>query len=189
MALEGLHHVTAITADAPRNVDFYARLLGLRLVKKTVNFDDPGTYHLYYGDEAGQPGTILTFFSWEHSGPGRLGVGAKQFRDQGVEIGTVIEVNEVGDLVGDGRPADEFRGEDQPPAIADRARARTASPARNGVADADSGDLGSGGVSELASLAAPFSSSPRPVDRLGLLRRLVVPRVVGGHQLVRRARP
>ena len=54
--LEGLHHITAITADAPRNVDFYARLLGLRLVKKTVNFDAPDVYHLYYGDEAGTPG-------------------------------------------------------------------------------------------------------------------------------------
>ena len=56
MALEGLHHITAITADAPRNVDFYARLLGLRLVKKTVNFDQPDVYHLYYGDETGTPG-------------------------------------------------------------------------------------------------------------------------------------
>ena len=56
MALEGLHHITAITADAPRNVDFYARLLGLRLVKKTVNFDQPDVYHLYYGDEVGTPG-------------------------------------------------------------------------------------------------------------------------------------
>ena len=75
MALEGLHHVTAITGDAPRNVDFYARLLGLRLVKKTVNFDDPTTWHLYFGDAAGNPGTILTFFPWDHVAPGRLGVG------------------------------------------------------------------------------------------------------------------
>jgi len=78
MALEGVHHITAITADAPRNVDFYARVLGLRLVKKTVNFDDPGTYHLYYGDEQGQPGTILTFFPWEHAAAGHLGVGETQ---------------------------------------------------------------------------------------------------------------
>ena len=55
MALEGLHHVTAITADAPRNVDFYTRLLGLRMVKKTVNFDQPDVYHLYYGDEPARP--------------------------------------------------------------------------------------------------------------------------------------
>ena len=57
----GIHHVTAIAGSARRNLDFYTRVLGLRLVKKTVNFDDPGTYHLYYGDETGRPGTILTF--------------------------------------------------------------------------------------------------------------------------------
>ncbi len=62
MSLEGLHHVTAITADAPRNVDFYARVLGLRLVKKTVNFDQPDVYHLDYGDEQWTPGSVLTFF-------------------------------------------------------------------------------------------------------------------------------
>ncbi|HEY8567494.1 MAG TPA: ring-cleaving dioxygenase [Beijerinckiaceae bacterium] len=71
----GIHHVTAIAGDARRNLDFYTRILGLRLVKKTVNFDDPGTYHLYFGDETGQPGTILTFFPWEHVAPGRRGVG------------------------------------------------------------------------------------------------------------------
>ncbi|MET0276742.1 MAG: ring-cleaving dioxygenase [Pseudorhodoplanes sp.] len=71
----GIHHVTAIAGPARRNLDFYTRVLGLRLVKKTVNFDDPGTYHFYFGDEAGSPGTILTFFPWEHVAPGRLGVG------------------------------------------------------------------------------------------------------------------
>ena len=71
----GLHHVTAISGPARRNLDFYTRVLGLRLVKKTVNFDDPGTYHLYYGDADGAPGTILTFFPWEHVAPGRVGVG------------------------------------------------------------------------------------------------------------------
>lgn len=74
----GIHHVTAISGPARRNVEFYLGTLGLRLVKKTVNFDDPGTYHLYYGDEAGQPGSILTFFPWEHVAPGRLGVGETQ---------------------------------------------------------------------------------------------------------------
>ncbi len=78
MAQYGIHHVTAIAGSAVRNLDFYTRTLGLRLVKKTVNFDDPGTYHLYYGDEAGQPGTILTFFPWAHVAPGRLGVGDAQ---------------------------------------------------------------------------------------------------------------
>jgi len=75
MALEGLHHITAITADAPGNVDFYARLLGLRLVKKTVNFDEPTVYHLYYGDEIGAPGSILTFFEFPGAAPGRAGDG------------------------------------------------------------------------------------------------------------------
>jgi glyoxalase family protein len=70
-----IHHVTAIAGKASRNVDFYTRTLGLRLVKKTVNFDDPETYHLYYGDEQGRPGTVLTFFPWEHAAPGRNGDG------------------------------------------------------------------------------------------------------------------
>jgi glyoxalase family protein len=78
MQHNGIHHVTAIAGPAARNLAFYTRTLGLRLVKKTVNFDDPGTYHLYYGDEQGQPGTILTFFPWEHAAPGRLGVGQTQ---------------------------------------------------------------------------------------------------------------
>ena len=78
MRHNGIHHVTAIAGQARRNLDFYRRVLGLRLVKKTVNFDDPGTYHFYYGDELGQPGTILTFFPWEHATSGRLGVGETQ---------------------------------------------------------------------------------------------------------------
>ena len=75
MSRHGIHHVTAISGEARRNVDFYTRILGLRLVKRTVNFDDPGTWHLYYGDEAGQPGTILTFFPWAQAAQGRQGVG------------------------------------------------------------------------------------------------------------------
>jgi glyoxalase family protein len=75
MALEGLHHITAITADAPRNVDFYARVLGLRLVKKTVNFDQPDVYHLYFGDERGAPGSILTFFEFPGAALGQAGDG------------------------------------------------------------------------------------------------------------------
>ena len=69
----GLHHITAIAGSAKTNYDFYTRVLGLRLIKKTVNFDDPQTYHLYYGDEAGSPGTILTFFPWGNIGAGRRG--------------------------------------------------------------------------------------------------------------------
>ena len=75
MRLEGLHHVTAITADAPANVDFYTRTLGLRMVKKTVNFDAPDVYHLYYGDERGTPGSILTFFEFPSAAPGSAGEG------------------------------------------------------------------------------------------------------------------
>jgi len=73
--LDGIHHITCITADAPRNVDFYARVLGLRLVKKTVNFDAPDVYHLYYGDERGTPGSILTFFEFPGAARGRAGAG------------------------------------------------------------------------------------------------------------------
>jgi glyoxalase family protein len=75
MRLEGLHHVTAITADAPRNVDFYAGTLGLRFVKKTVNYDAPDVYHLYYGDEHGSPGSVMTFFEFPAAAPGRHGAG------------------------------------------------------------------------------------------------------------------
>jgi glyoxalase family protein len=75
MRLEGLHHVTAICADAQRNVDFYAGVLGLRLVKKTVNFDAPDVYHLYYGDESGTPGSIMTFFEFPGARRGRAGDG------------------------------------------------------------------------------------------------------------------
>jgi glyoxalase family protein len=78
MSSAGLHHVTAISGAAKRNLEFYTGLLGLRLVKKTVNFDDPGTYHLYYGDESGQPGTVLTFFPWDAVLAGRIGVGETQ---------------------------------------------------------------------------------------------------------------
>lgn len=73
--LNGIHHVTAITGDAQPNVDFYAGLFGLRLVKKTVNFDDPNSYHLYYGDRIGSPGTLITFFVWPGAAPGRTGIG------------------------------------------------------------------------------------------------------------------
>ncbi len=75
MRLEGVHHVTCITGDAPRNVDFYARVLGLRLVKKTVNQDDPTVYHLFYADEKGSPGADITFFEYPGARPGRAGAG------------------------------------------------------------------------------------------------------------------
>lgn len=75
MNLLGLHHITAIAADPKTNLDFYTRVLGLRFVKKSVNQDDPGTYHLYYGDNVGSPGTALTFFPWQGLRRGRPGTG------------------------------------------------------------------------------------------------------------------
>ncbi|WP_088040553.1 ring-cleaving dioxygenase [Bacillus sp. EAC] len=71
----GIHHITAIVGAPQENVDFYAGILGLRMVKQTVNFDDPGTYHLYFGNEGGKPGTIITFFPWARAHKGRIGDG------------------------------------------------------------------------------------------------------------------
>ncbi len=75
MKTTGIHHISAIVGNPQENVDFYAGILGMRLVKKTVNFDDPGTYHLYFGDEKGTPGTIMTFFPWPTAFRGRIGDG------------------------------------------------------------------------------------------------------------------
>ena len=82
--ITGIHHITAISGDAQENLDFYAGVLGMRLVKKSVNQDDPGTYHLFYADADGHPGTDLTFFPFRFSAPGRLGVGL------GIEISLAI---------------------------------------------------------------------------------------------------
>ena len=71
----GIHHITSIVGHPQENVDFYAGVLGLRLIKKTVNFDDPGTYHLYFGDESGKPGTVITFFPWANALKGKIGDG------------------------------------------------------------------------------------------------------------------
>jgi glyoxalase family protein len=73
--IPGIHHITALAGDPQRNLDFYRDVLGLRLVKLTVNFDDPGTYHFYFGDQTGKPGTILTFFPWPGAARGRQGPG------------------------------------------------------------------------------------------------------------------
>ena len=73
--IQGLHHITAVASDPQANVDFYHHVLGQRLIKTTVNFDDPGTYHFYYGDKTGTPGTIMTFFPWRHMQRGQLGNG------------------------------------------------------------------------------------------------------------------
>jgi glyoxalase family protein len=74
-AIRGIHHITAIAGDPQRNLDFYTGILGLRLIKLTVNYDDPGTYHFYFGDTAGRPGTVLTFFPWQNVKRGRKGAG------------------------------------------------------------------------------------------------------------------
>lgn len=71
----GIHHITAMVNDAQKNIDFYAGVLGLRLVKKTINFDRPEVYHLYFGNESGQPGTVITFFPWSKQLKGRIGMG------------------------------------------------------------------------------------------------------------------
>ncbi len=85
----GLHHVTAIASDAQRNLDFYTQVLGLRFVKRTVNFDDPGTYHLYFGDDAGSPGTILTFFPWPRASRGHAGAGEVAQTAFSVPLGSI----------------------------------------------------------------------------------------------------
>lgn len=85
----GIHHITAIVGHPQENVDFYAGVLGLRLVKQTVNFDDPGTYHLYFGDEGGNPGTIITFFPWAGARKGVIGDGQVGVTSYVVPIGAL----------------------------------------------------------------------------------------------------
>src|SRR5690625_7659365 len=72
---KGIHHITALSGDAQKNADFYVKKLGMRLVKKSVNQDDPGTYHLFYGNRRGDPGSALTFFPWPMAAQGRTGTG------------------------------------------------------------------------------------------------------------------
>lgn len=87
--VKGLHHITAIAGDAQQNYDFYTKVLGLRMVKKTVNFDDPKTYHFYFGDEVGTPGSILTFFPWQGVRKGKPGAG------MATEIGYSVPENSL----------------------------------------------------------------------------------------------
>src|SRR5262244_4659316 len=87
--IAGIHHVTAIAIDPQANIDFYTDVLGLRLVKQTVNFDDPETYHFYYGDRDGHPGTILTFFPFVMAARGRAGSGMVDTTTFAVPIGTL----------------------------------------------------------------------------------------------------
>jgi glyoxalase family protein len=88
-AIQGLHHITAVASDPQANLLFYQRVLGQRLVKTTVNFDDPGTYHLYYGDEVGTPGTIMTFFPWRHMPRGRVGAGEASAVAYAIPVGSI----------------------------------------------------------------------------------------------------
>jgi catechol 2,3-dioxygenase-like lactoylglutathione lyase family enzyme len=87
--ISGIHHITAIASDPRRNLDFYTGVLGLRLVKKTVNFDDPGTYHFYYGDGQGHPGTVLTFFPWPGARRGRRGTGQVTIASFAIPVASV----------------------------------------------------------------------------------------------------
>src|SRR5436190_7919415 len=110
--IHGIHHITAIAGDPQRNLDFYTTVLGLRLVKLTVNFDDPGTYHFYFGNEEGTPGSILTFFPWPQARPGTVGSGqvtavtfaippgsAASWRSRLVELG--ISLGDIGRRFGE----------------------------------------------------------------------------------------
>ncbi|GAB3806094.1 ring-cleaving dioxygenase [Virgibacillus kimchii] len=85
----GIHHITAIVGHPQENVDFYAGVLGLRMVKKTVNFDDPGTYHFYFGNEGGKPGTIITFFPWADAQKGKIGDGQVGVTSYAVPAGSL----------------------------------------------------------------------------------------------------
>jgi glyoxalase family protein len=89
MTIHGIHHVTAIASDPQHNLDFYTGLLGLRLVKRTINFDDPGTYHFYFGDAVGTPGTILTFFPWPGARRGTRGAGEIEATSFAIPTGSV----------------------------------------------------------------------------------------------------
>jgi glyoxalase family protein len=107
--LEGVHHVTAITGDAPGNVDFYARVLGLRLVKKSVNQDDPTVYHLFYADEEGAPGSDITFFEYRNARPGKAGAGMVHTVEWRVTSGEALDFWEQR-LAGEGVSTDRADG-------------------------------------------------------------------------------
>ncbi|HYL04912.1 MAG TPA: ring-cleaving dioxygenase [Thermoanaerobaculia bacterium] len=111
--LAGIHHVTAIAGDPQANADFYTGVLGLRLVKKTVNYDDPGTYHLYYGDELGRPGTLLTFFPWPHARRGQLGAGQATVTSFSVPAGSLGYWSERLRRSGTGHDDPRRRNEDE----------------------------------------------------------------------------
>ena len=168
MQHNGIHHVTAIAGPAARNAAFYTRTLGLRLVKKTVNFDDPGTYHLYYGDELGRPGTILTFFPWEHAAPGRLGIGQAQETMFTVPVGAMnwwqdrlatagVSLRELGQRFGE--PVLGFQDPDgMQLALVGRAGVEAAPGWSNGSIPAEHAIRGFHGVSLLQADAGPTAA-------------------------------
>ena len=115
MQLHGLHHVTAVTGDAPANLDFYTRVLGLRLVKKTVNQDDTSAYHLFYADKLGSPGTDMTFFDWPQTGPDNRGTDSiveTMFRVDG-RAALEFWAERLAELGVRQRPIDRFDGRDR----------------------------------------------------------------------------
>ena len=90
----GIHHITAFVNDAQRTIDFYAGVLGLRLIKKTINFDRPEVYHLYFGNESGEPGTVITFFPWDKQLKGRIGTGQVGVTSYMIPNGSIVILGE-----------------------------------------------------------------------------------------------
>ena len=200
--MPGIHHVTAISGAPERNLDFYTRVLGLRLVKKTVNFDDPGTYHLYYGDEQGRPGTILTFFPWAHAARGRLGVGEAQetalrvpaaalgywthrLLEKGVEHGTLEK--RLGETILPFSDPDGMRF-----ALVGAAGAEREAGRSSGGIPAEHAIRGFHGVTLLLGKADPTAAMLtvlgfREIAREGSLRRYRADAPLGGHVDIREA--
>lgn len=113
MALQGLHHITLISANMERTTRFYVDALGVTLVKQTVNFDDPSTRHFYFGDETGSPGTLVTYFEWPHLAPGNLGVGlthhyAWMVDDEQAQLRWIVRLRRLGLEVTNPRPRRYF---------------------------------------------------------------------------------
>ena len=160
--VNGLHHVTAISGPAQRNLDFYTKTLGLRFVKKTVNFDDPGTYHLYYGDATGTPGSVMTFFPWEGMAPGRAGVGETRTTYFAVPEGSLAywrdRLAAAGVEVGDAPAFDAPSLRIADPDGTGLALIEVAHDAREGYGDAAHAIHGFGGVELHLSEAGPTAA-------------------------------
>lgn len=165
MPSTGLHHVTAIAGDPRRHRDFYARILGLRLVKRTVNFDDPGTWHLYWGDEAGSPGTILTHFPWAQAAPGRTGPGETR------ETALAVPQSAIGAWIG--RLAENGVAYDQPTTRFSRTVVPFADP--DGMRYALVGVPGLEEVPAYGGGGVPVSEAIRGVDAVTLAVPAIAP--------------